>query len=282
MEEPEDGGRLLAFLYGNFVGRILLKYVAATPRYSRWRALYYRSRASARRIPDFVRRHGIDMTPYRGMTFESFNDFFTRRRPDGPSVEPEALQAVAESRCRVYDVTEDLRIHVKQGDYSLQELFRVGNGKLEIFRGGICIVYRLSLADYHRYLYPDRGREGRRHSIPGVLHTVRPISRRERVFAVNCREWSLLRTQRFGRVLQMEVGAMLTGHIVNRPRTGRCEALEEKGYFEYGGSSVIQVFEPGRVVIDRDIREQSAKGMETRVLLGERIGRVAERRADNV
>ncbi|MCM1101136.1 MAG: phosphatidylserine decarboxylase [Acetatifactor muris] len=280
--EAEDGGRLLAFLYGNPVGRILLKYVAAAPWYSRWRARYYKSRVSARRIPDFVRRHRIDMAPYRDMAFKNFNDFFTRRRPEGPSVEPGALQAVAESRCRVYDVTEDLRIHVKQGDYSLQELFRVGNGKLENFRGGICIVYRLSLADYHRYLYPDRGREGRRHIIRGMLHTVRPVSREERVFAVNCREWSLLRTQRFGRVLQMEVGAMLVGHIVNRPWTGRFDALEEKGYFEYGGSCVIQVFEPGRVVIDRDIREQSAKGMETRVLLGERIGCVAKRREDNV
>lgn len=280
--EKGDGDRLLSFLYGSAAGRILLKYIAAAPWYSRWRARYYRSGASARRIPDFISRNQIDMTPFCGMRFENFNDFFIRRRPDAPPVAAEALQAVAESRCRVYDVTEDLRIHVKQGDYGLRELFRGSGGILEAFRGGTCIVYRLSLADYHRYLYPDRGREGRRHVIPGMLHTVRPIGREERVFAVNCREWSLLRTERFGRVLQMEVGAMLVGHIVNRPWTGRCEALEEKGYFEYGGSCVIQVFEPGRVAIDEDIRKRSAKGIETRVRLGECIGRGAEREAGNV
>ena len=118
-----------------------------------------------------------------------------------------------------------------------------------------------------------RGRLVRRYFIPGELHTVRPVSERYRVYARNARSVSILDTDHFGPLLTVEVGAMLVGHIVEHPLPNiTFDALQEKGYFEFGGSTVLLVTGPN-VTIDTDLLEASARGDEVKVRLGEPVGR---------
>lgn len=275
----EYGGGLLAFLYGNPAGRVLLKYVAAAPWFSRWRARAQKTRRSAKRIAPFVEKYDIDLTdggygPGWDLTaFRSFDDFFTRRRDydayfgDLDRAEkcaaPGELPAVADATLSSFLIRDDLRVRIKETTYSLEEL--TGAPVAECYRGGTCLVFRLGLTDYHRYCFPDGGRLLETRDLPGALHTVRPISEEYRVYSRNKRSVSVLQTEHFGEVTMIEVGAMLVGHIANHSlKDGRFRALEEKGYFDFGGSTVVLLTGPG-VLID--------EWNETHVRMGEPIGR---------
>ncbi|MBQ7228304.1 MAG: phosphatidylserine decarboxylase, partial [Clostridia bacterium] len=269
LEIPESGfgGGALDFLYGNVFGRILLKYVAAAPWFSRWRGGRRDRPESKDDILPFLEENRIDLSDggfgpgWQADGFATFNEFFTRQRDYGayyaalrehglladPASERAELPAVADARLSVWPVGPDLAVPVKQSVYTLKELVgqRAHDIDLTPFEGGHCLVFRLGVDDYHRYVFPDSGRLVRRYFIPGELHTVRPVSERYRVYARNARSVSILDTDHFGPLLTVEVGAMLVGHIVEHPLPNiSFDALQEKGYFEFGGSTVLLVTGP--------------------------------------
>ena len=297
LEIPESGfgGGALDFLYGNVFGRILLKYVAAAPWFSRWRGGRRDRPESKEDILPFLEENRIDLSDggfgpgWQADGFATFNEFFTRQRDYGayyaalrehglladPASERAELPAVADARLSVWPVGPDLAVPVKQSVYTLKELVgqRAHDIDLTPFEGGHCLVFRLGVDDYHRYVFPDSGRLVRRYFIPGELHTVRPVSERYRVYARNARSVSILDTDHFGPLLTVEVGAMLVGHIVEHPLPNiTFDALQEKGYFEFGGSTVLLVTGPN-VTIDTDLLDASARGDEVKVRLGEPVGR---------
>ena len=296
-EIPESGfgGGALDFLYGNVFGRILLKYVAAAPWFSRWQGRRRDRPESKDDIPPFLEETRVDLADggfgpgWHLDEFATFNAFFARQRDYDAyfaalrenglladvSSEPAELPAVADARLSVWPVGPDLAVPVKQSVYTLKELVgpRAHDIDLAPFEGGHCLVFRLGVDDYHRYVFPDSGRLVRRYCIPGELHTVRPVSERYRVYARNARSVSVLDTDHFGPLLTVEVGAMLVGHIVEHPLpTITFDALQEKGYFEFGGSTVLLVTGPD-IAVDPDLLAASGRGDEVRVRLGEPVGR---------
>ena len=72
------------------------------------------------------------------------------------------------------------------------------------------------------------------------------------------------------------VGALLVGRIQNHTPGDMVRRGEEKGLFEFGGSTVIVLLEKGFAQIDPDILKNSGAGEETLVKMGERIGAVQE------
>ena len=283
----EYGGDVLRFLYGNPAGRVLLKYVAAAPWFSAWRARSQNTRRSAKKILPFVAQYGIDLADggygagWRAEDFRSFNDFFTRQRDyaayfadlaaAGRCAGPGELPAVADAQLSVYPVSEDLRVPIKETTYSLEEL--TGAPVSDRYRSGRCFVLRLELTDYHRYCFPDSGRVVSQRELPGALHTVRPVSEPYRVYSRNKRTVTVLETEHFGEVTQIEVGAMLVGHIVNHPVPGGvCKAYTEKGYFEFGGSTIVLLTGP-EVLVDERLEAALQEKTEVHVRMGEPIGK---------
>ncbi|MFR8335163.1 MAG: phosphatidylserine decarboxylase [Oscillospiraceae bacterium] len=63
--------------------------------------------------------------------------------------------------------------------------------------GGLCLIFRLCVGDYHRYCYMDWGAKGENHFLPGVLHTVRPIALAGRVFTQPAESAAILNTEHF-------------------------------------------------------------------------------------
>ena len=110
--------------------------------------------------------------------------------------------------------------------------------------------------------------------VPGTLNTVRPIAiRKSKVFKRNAREYTVLNTDNFGKVVQVEVGAILVGKIVNLHHDAYTfKKGEEKGYFEFGGSTVCLLFKKDTIVLDHDIEVNSKEGVETLVKVGSKIG----------
>lgn len=266
-------------LYGTTPGRRLLR-LLTRPALSRAAGRYLSTGWSRAHIGPFVRKNGIDLTLYGGAPYRSFNDFFTRpllmgRRPFDLS--PEALCSPCDSRLTAYALSEDAAFSVKGILYTLPRLLR-DDALAARFSGGTALVFRLCVDDYHRYCWFDGGIPELPVRIDGVLHTVRPVATERRpVFCENSREYTVIRTKRFGTAVQMEVGAMMVGKITNHPVRGPVRRGEEKGYFEFGGSTVIVLLRRGAAVLRQDILTASTRGEETRVLQGERIGTTEEK-----
>lgn len=267
--EAEPLAKPLGFLYGTVPGRALLK-VAASPVFSEMAAAYRNSPLSRKDIDTFCEKYSIVADNIE--KFRNFNEFFSRKREFTMSANEFEVPAIADSRLAVYPIDEDLRLTVKRSEYSAAEI--LGSRSLAAkYAGGVCFVFRLSLTDCHRYLFPDDGILRKHWKIRGELHTVRAISEEYNVFSRNTREISVLKTRHFGTVTQIEVGAMLTGKIRNHKITEFAKG-DEKGYFEYGGSTVILMFpksEKGFIQPDSDILQNSKNGIETLVELGEKI-----------
>ena len=142
----------------------------------------------------------------------------------------------------------------------------------ETYRGGTLFLLRLTVCHYHHYCYVADGTEGPRTRLPGRLYSVLPLAAEKRpIYRENIREYSILHTAAFGPVLTMEVGAMMVGRIVSHAPGGAVCRGQEKGYFEFGGSSILLGFAPGEITPDADLLRNSREGFETAVRQGERI-----------
>jgi len=272
---PNSGqDRILGILYETVPGRLLLKLLTA-PAVSKAAGAFLSTRLSCFLIAPFVRNNQIDMSQYEPVKYKSYNDFFTRKikaklRP----VDMEATHFISpcDSKLTVYPITEDGRFTIKQTPYTVESLLQ--NKKLaKEYVGGYALVFRLTVDDYHRYCYVADGTKEDNVVIPGVLHTVNPIANDYfPIYKENSREYSILHTKDFGDIVMMEVGALLVGKIVNHHRKFKVFRGQEKGYFEFGGSTVVLFVKKDTVKLDADILENSAKNMETVVKFGEKIG----------
>lgn len=267
-EEKEYGKKKLEFLYNTMPGRILLKLVFARKYYSVINGAFMKSKSSVKKIAPFLKEYSIFLDDCEKTEFTSFDDFFTRKKKRYFSSESEdRLISPADGRLSVFDINKDLTLKIKNSIYTLEEL-TVGVGDISPYKDGICLVYRLAVEDHHRYFFVDAGIIRDTKSIRGELHTVRPVSEKYHVFSRNHRVCTVMDTEHFGRMIQIEVGALQVGKINNHP-VKSFKRLDEKGYFSYGGSTIIQIFEKDSVEIDRDITE---KDCEVLVRIGEGIG----------
>lgn len=266
---------VLDYLYSNAFGRFLLKNFIVKPIISDMYSVYQKSVFSKKDIKPFIEKYGVNIPGVNIKNYKSFNDFFIRKLPVNVNSQKNILISPAESKLLVYDITDDLRIDVKHSNYSISEI--VGDSWLaKQFKGGKCLVFRLGVNDYHRYIYIDNGELKDSVKINGVLHTVRSISSEYNVFSRNTRVVSVLDLNTLGRVVQIEVGALLVGKIQNNNKEYFIKG-DEKGYFEFGGSTIIILLKDDSVIIDSDILEQSKLGIETKVSIGEQIGLVKEK-----
>ena len=134
-------------------------------------------------------------------------------------------------------------------------------------------MFRLTVDDYHRYCYPDSGVKEENVHIQGIYHTVNPIAfRKHAVFRENTREYTVLHSDNFGDLVIMEVGATLVGRISNLHGARRVSRGEEKGHFDFGGSTIVVLVKPNVLRVDQDILRNNAAGCETVIKYGERIG----------
>lgn len=238
-----------------------------------------KGRRSISQIDKFIKHYKIDITEIKRplSSFRSFNDFFTRELKESSRPidrEPSHLISPADSRLFVFDLSKIPSLPVKGYWYSLQTL--VKDKKLaKEYADGWCFIYRLAPADYHRYCYIDDGYHDKVKRLRGVLHSVHPIAltSTKSLLSKNYRELTVLKTENFGRVLHIEVGALFVGKIVQINRKSHTfKRGEEKGFFEFGGSTIIQLFKKDIIQPDQDLIEHSANKVETLIKMGEKTG----------
>lgn len=261
-------GLSLRFLYRTVPGRFVLK-ALTRPAFSRLVGRVLSSSLSQRAIPSFVRKNNMDLDRYDLSDVHSYNDFFSRPiRPERLRVEA-GLISPCDAKCTVYPITEKALFTIKGSEYSLAEMLD-DPALAEEFSGGVCLIFRLTVDNYHRYCYADDCVETAHRFIPGRLHTVQPIAfHRYNVYHQNSREYTVLDTVHFGRAVQMEVGALCVGKIENYHKSGPHAKGEEKGRFLFGGSTVVLLLK--KAAIDPELWDNSQKGLETVVTMGEHI-----------
>ena len=274
IQGKDSQDRILALLYGSALGRMVLKPLTA-PAVSRLAGRLLSTRASRVLIGPFIRANGIDMRQYEPGPFASYNAFFSRRiRPETRPVdrEPNHLVSPCDSKLTAMAITPECRFTLKHTVYTLESLLKNPALAAE-YAGGTALIFRLTVDDYHRYGYIDSGVKGPNVAIPGVLHTVNPIANDHYpIYKENAREYTILDTENFGPVVMMEVGALMVGKIVNHHGPATVQRGQEKGYFQFGGSTVVVLLKAGAAELDPDILENSREGIETVVKFGEKIG----------
>ena len=268
--------KFLKFVYTHTATRVLMRPLLL-PAVSRLGGKLLNTKVSAVFAGLFARTHGIDLNKYEKQKFDSYNDFFTRKiKPGHRKFDrvKENFCAPCDSRLSIYPITAEGKVRVKDTEYTMESLFR-SRKIARHYEGGTLCIFRLTVDDYHHYSFVDDGRMGYIYRIPGVFHTVNPAANDVcQIYHENTREYCLLKTEQFGTIAMMEVGAMMVGKITNL-KPGACEVKkgEEKGYFEFGGSTIVLLLQHGKVRLDSDLIENSENGYETIVRMGERIGK---------
>lgn len=268
----------LRFLYKTVPGRALLK-ILVQPGVSQMAGKLLSSKMSRCLIPYYIRKHNIDLgdiqIPEDG--FSSFNDFFTRKRYiQCPYVAKGQLISPCDGFLTAVKINKHTCFEIKHTRYSLRELLR--DEKLaKVFDGGTALIFRLTPANYHRYCYPVNGRIISSRKIEGKLHCVRPIALETLpVFIQNSREYQVIKSEAHGMIVQMEVGALLVGKIANHKEIIKGSVVrigEEKGYFEFGGSTIILLFQKENVNLKECMCDEFKGNREIRVRLGESMER---------
>ncbi len=263
---------LLNWLYGTLSGGLVADLLCSRRAFSRLATRWSHSRGSRRRIAPFVRTFDVSMDEYESDTYQSFNDFFIRRLRSGARSfcrTPERLPAWAEGACLAWERVLGTETFPVKGEHLTAAALMGSPEKAAPFEGGPLLLIRLRPQDYHRFHFADEGEVVDYYHVPGRLHSVNLLSLRRRsyVLASNERQVTIQETRHFGRLAYVEVGAMLVGRIVQQATTQAVRG-QEKGYFEYGGSSVALFGEAGAWRPDEDLLERTATRVETLIRLG--------------
>ncbi|KAJ3761334.1 phosphatidylserine decarboxylase-domain-containing protein [Lentinula raphanica] len=244
----------------------------------------YDSPDSVRDILPFIEFHKLDMREVRDpvQSFKTFNQFFYRKlKPDARPVDspsdPYRLVSAADCRFMAFEsVSEATRLWIKGREFSVGRL--LGNAykaEAERYNGGALAIFRLAPQDYHRFHSPVDGKIGKMTYISGEYYTVNPQAIRTAldVYGENARKIVPIDSPQFGRVMAVCVGAMMVGTIQTTVEEGQwVKRGEEFGYFAFGGSTIVLLFEPGVLEWDEDLLINGRAALETLVRVGMGLG----------
>lgn len=278
--EKVYGDAFLRFTYGNPLGRLALHAFVKRAFFSRWYGWRMDRKASRSKVRPFIRDFSVDESEFADSaeSFATFNEFFWRKlKPAARPIDTDPLNPVFPADGRhlgFQDVSQMDGIFVKGKTFSLEAL--LGDGLLaKRFAKGSMILSRLCPVDYHRFHFPVAGRAAAPILINGPLYSVNPIALKQniRIFSENKRAIGRIESPRFGTVLMLEIGATCVGGFEYTFKPGDDVAKgREKGYFKFGGSSTITLFEPGRVQLDADLVENSRQQRELYARMGDHLG----------
>lgn len=282
------GAQALQFLYGDSflnktVGKVMLTLVSKSRCFSYLFGLWQKSPWTTRRIAPFIKKFNMNSDEFLQPieSYKSFNDFFIRKlkseaRPIAQNQGDKVIAIIpADGRYLFFP-----RIHEAEGFLIKGEKFDLGkllgdNNLSAKYEEGTMVIARLCPTDYHRFHFPVDCEAGKVELINGWLYSVNPIALKKNIdiFVQNKRTITSLKTKEFGTVQFIEVGATSVGSIIQTFAPNRRYAKgDEKGYFSFGASTLVLLFEPNSIHLDDDLVAASKAGIEIKCLLGQSMG----------
>ena len=291
--EKVYGAKALKFIYGNdFISRLLgpffLHSIVKTPLFAFFYGLWQKSSFTKKKVLPFIEKFQIDASEFLLPIhqFRSFNDFFIRQlQPAARPICSKQNCAIIPSDGRYYfyqNISETSGFIVKDQKFKLETLIEDKN-LAKKYAKGTMVMARLCPTDYHRYHFPVSCTPGKTRFVNGWLYSVNPLAVQKdiHIFTQNKRTVCELETEDFGKVLFIEIGATNVGSIrqtytPHQPVTKG----EEKGFFEFGASAIILLFEPNQLILDSDLVKATASGFEIRCLMGQSMGQSLDQSVD--
>ena len=279
--EAVYGERYLRWIYGTAPGRLALRALVKRAAFSRYYGWRMNRPGSRKKILPFIDQYRIDTSEFAKAPdqFRTFNEFFTRKlTPEARPIPKNPTNAVfpADGRHSGFPDVSAMDGFCAKGTRFQLPSFLQDYALAERYARGAMVFSRLCPVDCHRFHTPAAGVPGPMRSINGCLYSVNPIALRRGLTRLweNKRTIIALRTEHFGEVLICLIGATCVGGMIETYRP--CQAIEagaEMGYFAFGGSAVISLFEPGKIALSDDLEEWTRRGIELYARMGEELGR---------
>lgn len=278
--EKVAGDTYLNWTYSSPIGMNILEMIIKKKLFSKLYGYFCDTHFSKNKIEKFIRTFNINENEFKDKknTYKCFNDFFTRKLTAESRMidyNENVLVSPGDGKIFAYEnIHIENLIQVKGYSYKLSELLN-DSTLCKNYSKGSCIILRLCPTDYHRFHFIDNGTCTKTTHINGSYYSVNPIALKKipKLFCQNKREYSIFHSENFKDILYVEVGATCVGSIIQTYTPNKeLKKGAEKGYFKFGGSTIILFFEKDTITIDKDILEQTKKGFETKVYMGDKIG----------
>lgn len=274
--EKVAGEKWLVWLYYNPVGEVSLQTLVKRKFLSSVYGYMMDRSSSTDKIQPFVEEFDIDMRIVQKQQFSSFNDFFTRKLKKGARpVDTISTVLVSPADGKIMAWADISRVDFIIKGYKFDVVSFLNDSMLgNDYHDGSLIIIRLAPNDYHRFHFPVSGQVSSITHINGDYYSVNPIAlhKMAEIFCLNKREYVIISNPIFEELIMAEVGATMVGSIIQTYEGKIVTKGQEKGYFEFGGSTIVLLFEKGKINIDKDLLINTARRLETTVKMGERIG----------
>ena len=274
--EKVAGEKWLVWLYNNPLGEATLFTLAKRKVLSSFYGSLMDRPSSADKIQPFVKEYGIDLSIAQKQEFSSFNDFFIRKLKAGArpvDTNSSVVASPVDGKILAYSDISNSDFIIKGYRFDVYS-FLDDSSLAQKYIEGSLIVIRLAPNDYHRFHFPIGGNLSPIVKIEGDYYSVNPIALRKmaEIFCLNKREFVIISKPLFGDMVMAEVGATMVGSIIQTFGGNEIVKGQEKGYFKFGGSTVVLLFEKDKIIIDEDLLTNTHNGLETSILVGQRIG----------
>lgn len=279
-QEQVYGEAFLRFTYGNPLGKISLHGLVKRSLFSKWYGSRMDAPGSRGKVLPFIQDYKVDPREFLDSPdqFRSFNEFFYRKLKPGARPlcqDPGAAVFPADGRHLGFEsISAAEGIFVKGSVFTLENLFQ-DHSLAKLFKDGSLVLSRLCPVDYHRFHFPVDGVPGPSKLIPGPLFSVNPLALRQNIeiLTQNKRSYCLIDSPQFGKVAMFEIGATCVGGFEYTYIPGAAmKKGAEKGFFKFGGSSTITIFQKGRIQLAADLLENSRQYRELYARMGDCMG----------
>ncbi len=273
---PSEG--LLRWLYANPIGKLTLHGLVKRKAVSKTAGKYMDSKRSQKRIQRFIDLHNLDMSVYdrkNSQDYRTFNDFFYRKIDPVARPIQDGIVSPADGKALAFQNINNVDTFFVKGSEFTPQSFIEDKEHANRFEDGALFIVRLAPTDYHRYHFPASGIASASNQVKGHLYSVSPLALRKslEIFCQNKRELCTLETKEYGNILIADVGATMVGSIYQTyAPNSHVQKGQEKGYFAFGGSTMVLMFEKDKITFSPDLLENTKNGFETAVKMGETIG----------
>ncbi len=280
--EKVYGSEMIEWLYQSKTGQYLSYFLCKAP-FSYLYGKFQDTDLSKNKIEKFIKDYQINMDDFEventnklEVPYKNFNNFFIRKFKKGKRdfvKDVNLMGAFAEARYYGYQAIDNHQNYPVKGEFLSPEKLVANEKWFSTFKDGPLLLARLCPVDYHRYHFPDNGKVVDSYFVPGWYHSVNPLAIKAKndILITNERMVTIIQTENFGKLAYIEVGAICVGKIVQSFSGNQFYKGDEKGYFLFGGSTVIVVGEKGKWIPSRDILENTEKGLETYTHLGTEV-----------
>ncbi len=268
----------LSFLYttpsGKFFNKIITKGTL-----NKFTEFYVNSILSRPLIKPFIKKNNVDSKEFLLPVeeYKTFNQFFIRKlNPEARIIdfrENIIISPVDGALFIIPNISQADTFFVKSKSFTL-ESFLQNKELANYYENGTMLIFRLAPRDYHWFHFPTDCIPSEALIIPGIFDSVNPIVYKsgKQPLITNKRHLILLETESFASIAMIPVGALFVGTIVETYKPNiHFNKSTEAGYFTFGGSTVVLLFQQNTIKIPQILIDASLQGIETPVKMGEAI-----------